>query len=198
MAWTPRQFVIYRVKPQLEMYEIEGLHRILLAFSNMEQESEKQGDAVYRAYGGGEHAAEVALDIKIDHYQKLTELRQAMINMLVVSLYHLFEQHQNEFNWLITDQATFSDLPTWPKVEELRLAANAVKHAEGPSAEQLRKLRPDLFVAPPFTMADFPFDVISDPITNPLGGVDVYLSADDFKEYREALDELWWDVLGRV
>ena len=40
------------------------------------------------------------------------------------------------------------DLPQWDAVAELRLVANAVKHAEGESEQELRQLRPDLFVHP--------------------------------------------------
>ena len=36
---------------------------------------------------------------------------------------------------------------SWAKVNELRLLANAVKHADGDSCTELKGLRPDLFVS---------------------------------------------------
>jgi hypothetical protein len=36
-------------------------------------------------------------------------------------------------------------LESWKKIKELRLLTNTIKHAEGTSAENLRKIRPDFF-----------------------------------------------------
>ncbi|WP_027364123.1 hypothetical protein [Desulfotruncus alcoholivorax] len=33
----------------------------------------------------------------------------------------------------------------WEKIKELRLLVNVIKHAEGKSADRLRKIRPDYF-----------------------------------------------------
>jgi hypothetical protein len=45
---------------------------------------------------------------------------------------------------------SFIDGDDWARIDELRLVANSVKHAEGPSAQQLRELRADLFQNPAF------------------------------------------------
>ena len=39
----------------------------------------------------------------------------------------------------------FKTSPNWPRIEELKDVANVVKHAEGPSAKQLRLRNPKLF-----------------------------------------------------
>lgn len=39
-------------------------------------------------------------------------------------------------------------LNCWHKIKELRLVVNVLKHAEGDSAERLRKMRPNLFEWP--------------------------------------------------
>jgi len=33
----------------------------------------------------------------------------------------------------------------WPKIKELRMVVNVIKHAEGDSAKKLRNIRPDFF-----------------------------------------------------
>ena len=38
-------------------------------------------------------------------------------------------------------------LKSWPKIEELRLLANVIKHGEGRSSKNLKRLRPDYFDA---------------------------------------------------
>ena len=87
------------------------------------------------------------------------------------------------------DVATFS---SWGKIEELRLVANCVKHADGPSCAQLKELRPDLFV-PPFVKketeeADLAF---VGQVFQPLAGEDLYVSANDFEKYVEAVKGFW-------
>jgi hypothetical protein len=51
---------------------------------------------------------------------------------------------------LDVDVTTFT---SWLRIDELRHLANCVKHAEGNSCEQLRKIRPDLFEKPTFGLA---------------------------------------------
>lgn len=36
-------------------------------------------------------------------------------------------------------------MKSWTKIKELRLLVNVIKHAEGNSADRLRKIRPDYF-----------------------------------------------------
>ena len=82
---------------------------------------------------------------------------------------------------------SFGKMPCWSKIEELGLLVNVLKHAEGQSADKLRKLRPDYF-----------------KIKNPIGIEDslkCYNSAliertlnitnDDFEKYYNSLIEFW-------
>lgn len=51
---------------------------------------------------------------------------------------------KDEFNEFGQD---LEKLNSWPKIEELRLLANVIKHGEGWSATKLKQLRPDYFDA---------------------------------------------------
>ena len=74
-------------------------------------------------------------------------------------------------------------LRSWGPIDELRLLANTVKHAEGTSAQQLRQRRPELFEHP-LTRQVWP----GAPPTNmrirsPLAGDDLYVTVDHFRDY---------------
>lgn len=47
----------------------------------------------------------------------------------------IFELHNVEFN----------HINAWKKIKELRLLVNTIKHGDGDSAKQLRRMRPDFF-----------------------------------------------------
>lgn len=115
--------------------------------------------------------AEAAEDARITHYQRLSESHQGILNLMPVAIYHQFEQQQitlvrrellfdgSEDDPSKMKTGTFVRLiqeagidPTafaqFQKLTELRLVSNVVKHAEGWSAEELERVRPDLFVTP--------------------------------------------------
>jgi hypothetical protein len=84
------------------------------------------------------------------------------------------------------------NLSPWPQINELRLVANSVKHAEGKSTEQLRKLRPDLFENPILKKDETLNWLVSSPnVYLPIGGEDVYLTIVDMDLYRNALLSFW-------
>jgi hypothetical protein len=123
-------------------------------------------------------AAEIAQDAGVSHYQRLTSVRQTMLNMGVVTLRHLLDQQMMEFHKRqvlgimeehhrpLHKDSVFRDrlrnagieveqLPAWAKIVELRLVANVVKHGEGDfkstkdtDFDKLRSRRPDLFTPP--------------------------------------------------
>jgi hypothetical protein len=74
-------------------------------------------------------------------------------------------------------------LPAWSTIDELRLVANATKHAEGRSAEQLREKRPELFRYPP--MGEMFLGNAPRPITQPLAGEDFYVTPEIMEEYSD-------------
>lgn len=123
------------------------------------------------------------------------------MNLLAVGLYHLFEQHSKKVTALVKAQnrvpPDFERLVDSSTVVELKHAANAAKHAHGWSAEHLRSRRPDLFV-PSFLRGSPLGNRIASgapAFENPLGGTDLFLSEADLQTYRDALRELWEQVL---
>ena len=77
------------------------------------------------------------------------------------------------------------------KLEELDLVANVAKHAEGQSAERLRILRPEVFVAPSIRGDPFSFDERSYAVNRPLIGEDLFVQPDDLRAYFEAIESFW-------
>jgi UDP-N-acetylglucosamine transferase subunit ALG13 len=78
------------------------------------------------------------------------------------------------------------------KINELRLVANTVKHADGGSCADLKKIRPDLFVFPDLKKYrdEIGYETMIEVFT-PLAGEDVYIGIEDFKKYVEAVKEFW-------
>lgn len=81
-------------------------------------------------------------------------------------------------------------LNAWVPLNELRLVANTIKHADGISSEQLRAKRPELFIHP--RLRDRP-DFMKGhlPLYQPAAGEDLYLTLDDLKVYGEAVQQFW-------
>ncbi|MFZ0931512.1 MAG: hypothetical protein WAN11_23110, partial [Syntrophobacteraceae bacterium] len=99
-------------------------------------------------------------------------------------------------DWLKADVSIdVTVFPTWPSLEELRLVANTIKHAEGGSAEALRGRRPDLFIHPAAREGE---DSTATPfqsrVRKPLFGEDLYLTTDDFSRYVEGVITFWSEL----
>lgn len=171
--------------------------------------------------GTGEEAPSVfcgaAEEAGSAHYILMNGIRQGMLNLFAPMLFHAFEQQaiyfhrrnvlpqseENEPNQLELpvfqcrlkeygiDIKKFS---SWPKIVELRLVANTVKHAEGRSSQQLREKRPDMFRNPHLLgFSQF----ISDPaphVFQPLVGDGLYVSIQDIKDYRDHLVRFWLEL----
>lgn len=196
--------------------------RVLPTFDQIESEAEAAAEKEWERLGSlysedsdmGDDA-ERAQEAGIDYYQSLEAVRQSLVNISATALYHMFEQQillfhrkqvlypEEENNIKLINMEEFEKrlntfgiyvekLSTWPKVEELKLVANAVKHAKGPSAHKLHSLRPDLF-SHPSILKDLLFDwVNSKPdVYMPLAGKDIYLTIDDLRAYSEALVSFW-------
>ncbi|MGH7183618.1 MAG: hypothetical protein ACREJN_16805 [Nitrospiraceae bacterium] len=158
--------------------------------------------------------AEAAVDAGIDFSIMASGMKQGVTNLFVAGLYHLFEQwffkfHRRELlylgedgdlsliTWKEAKQRLFDvyaiqveAFPSWNKIRELRLAANSVKHADGTSCEELKELRPDLFVHPSLKM-----DAIDSGLTrggevfHPLAGDDLYIIPEEFEKYVGAIKQ---------
>ena len=155
---------------------------------------------------------EAARDEGIDFYIMANGMKQGITNLFTAGLFHLFEQwflkiyrqelvsfreepKPNLLKLAIAldrllrgngiDIQTFS---SWRTVDELRLVANTIKHADGASCKELKKLRPDLFVSPLTKDEGVEIDlVVRREVFHPLAGEDLYVSADEFGKYAEAV-----------
>lgn len=88
-----------------------------------------------------------------------------------------------------------SSFPSWSSIDELRLVANTVKHAEGDSADQLRQIRPDLFQDPQLKDLGFGGEYsLARPIYLPMVGEDLFVQVTDLVRYRDALTQFWKDL----
>lgn len=155
--------------------------------------------------------AEEAQEAGVAYYQVMENTRQCLINLVIVGIYHMLEQqllffHRRqvlkpaeeddiskiEFSEFKKRLATegrvdIESLKSWPKINELKLVADSVKHAEGRSSEELKKLRPDLFASPclrPYGSLKSPF---APKVYLPLSGQDIYLTVDDLMAYQSAV-----------
>ena len=144
----------------------------------------------------------------IEHYQLMHGLRQGMINLVAVALYHLFEQQlkdafrlkdDSEIKKLLTDlvdQGLCSGAVE-KKIKELREVANTVKHGKGRAYEQLYEWCPDMFVNP--LLREFSLILTSDPPYDlqPLIGEGLYVRLEHLREYRDHLKEFWMDLIAK-
>jgi hypothetical protein len=168
--------------------------------------------------------AEAVRDAGVERYMLLNDLRQGVVNLFAASLYHAFEQqvlsfHRRELlspaeqndSRLFTVKEFHARLlghgidlhrfETWPAINELRLLANTVKHAEGESAQRLHEIRPDFFRQAGFPELGEWVTRWKPRVFQPLAGKDLYVDAKDIKLYLESLLKFWeefWVALSRT
>lgn len=155
-----------------------------------------------RYTGDGWELAEQAFDMGLSFYETWSSMYQAALNLFTAGLFHSLEQrladltHDGAIENPVPDsqlstvvdwyrehfEADLTTFASWNAINELRLVANAIKHGEGRSTDELRPLRPDLFQSP-HLRNDPRFPVVHWPIHLPLGGDGLYVTADDFKKY---------------
>lgn len=203
----PRSALIYEVYPQLDALGVDGVARLLDAFGNIEAEAQSVAQAAFDAYGQipgeGDMAdfADSANDEGIEYYRTLSEMKQGVTNLLAVGLYHLYEQHRDRIKTLVAASGNmFPDVQqftSWPKVYELKCLANTVKHGDGDAAAKLRTLRPEYFVDPMLRGSPLARMIEQNPrpVTNPIGGTDLFVDRRDLVAYRDALRTLWEEIL---
>jgi hypothetical protein len=161
--------------------------------------------------------AEAAEQAGVSHYMLLDGIRQGMVNLFAAALYHAFEQQamlflrkqildrrdennpkffqmsefQKRLKVLGIDIIKFS---SWARVDELRLVANTVKHAEGDAARKLHSLRRDLFEDPKTNTLGPSLAKSRPRIFQPLVGEDLYVSLADVRQYRDSLVGFWKEL----
>lgn len=160
--------------------------------------------------GDGSEFYEDAFNAGVSFYETLSSLYQANLNLLSAGLFHLIEQQLANLTHdasmetavgdtnlaivadyyrehLLLDFATFG---SWSVIQEMRLVANATKHGEGRSAEELRQIRPELFRYPALRNEHFS-GAPQFRLEMPLGGDGLYVTAADFKRYENAANDLF-------
>ncbi len=199
--------------------------RTLPAFQNIDEEAQAVANKTWDRFMSGPATgeedpadfAEAAQEAGVSHYILLDGVRQGIINLFAVALYHAFEQqvmlfHRKEVlgpldenneslfslkefrTRLLESGIDITTFSSWKAIDELRLVANTVKHAEGGSASALHERRPGLF-DPPHLRKYSEISLPSMPhFFQPLVGEDLYVSLEDIKGYRDAIVQFWVDL----
>lgn len=113
--------------------------------------------------------AEQAHDAGLSYYEQYAPIRQGLINMYAVGLYHLVEQQgflffrqvtptsgtelkpqrdpkfKDVVDWLNKHDIFVARFQSWSMMEKLNLLSDCVKHAEGRACRQLLEKEPDWF-----------------------------------------------------
>ncbi len=199
-----RAYIQYVVLEQLDALGVDGVSRAMAGFAKIDEEAESYAERVFESYvesvGEGEPGdfVEEATGQGAEYWSTLKALRQAVLNLLAVGLYHLFEQHLEKVAGILRGRTQplpdVTALSGWQKIYELRLVANTAKHADGSSAEKLRSLRPDLLVDPVLRGSPLEKHVLASRIDSPMGGKDLFVTVTDLTAYRDALRQFWEGV----
>ena len=214
--------------PPVEAYRAAALEKIPPVFDNLEQEAESVTEAEFERLcaqpadpdwqGDLGDLAERATEYGNEYGETMFAIRQSVLNLLAAGLQHLFEQQKKSL-WYQTCSARLGGeydrkalqrillasgvdptaFPSAAKLEELRHAANTVKHGSGPSAKKLAAVRPDLFDFKPDATRGTDLDKqkrvaamwASDLLFAPLGGGDLYVTRKDLEDWCEAVLRYW-------
>jgi hypothetical protein len=208
--------------PSLEMFSSAVSADVLAGFSDLEKRAEEVPDAEYKrlisSYSWDDSTSEeelweIAREKGLSFFLMMSDFRQATVNLLVVGLFHLFEQ---QLHHIATDglfsglprledtmlsktedwyrkhlEIDFQSYPGWDVIaNELRLLANAIKHGEGNSAAKLRDLKPDLFRSP-YASDDgilrMAKNFVPMKIGMPLNGENIYVPHELLRRYGESV-----------
>lgn len=158
--------------------------------------------------------AEAAHDLALEFYSGMASVQQAVLNAYAPILYHTWEQqlltfHRREIlhpleendkrfmRWDVLIERlercglVLEALPSWGTIDELRLVANAVKHADGTSADALRARFPRYFDDPSL-VEGITLRIGTKPrVYLPLSGDDIYLRLENLRRFVGALVDFW-------
>jgi hypothetical protein len=161
--------------------------------------------------------AEFAEDKGVSYYITMKGIEQGIVNIMAAGLYHLFEQQlllfyrqelltpkeENNSNLLelnkikkLLKEEVCIDIeafPQWKLINESRLVANAVKHADGSSVNKLKEINPKLFQSQNNIIQENWPKLPIGSVYLPIAGEDLYVLLDDFKRYAEAIKQFWND-----
>lgn len=220
-------YIRTRFMPQIDTFVACIEKRVIPAFGNINEEAEKieqeefeRLNAIGDEYGDLGDCAERATDKGITYYLDMTAAFQGLLNLFAAGLYHMFEQQILLFHrkaLLLKDQENdlksinlnkvkeilanssidITSFSSYPKIDELRLVANTVKHADGDSAKKLKGHCPDLFepLLGSAFMSMFPsISATKRQVFQPLAGEDLYIKTENFKAYTKAVRIFWLEL----
>lgn len=212
------EFMLRRNIAELNAYSGVFRSRVLTAFADAMPDTsptqDEDHDPLSELEDGPMAAAEYADLIGDEYYVAIETVRQGVVNLMVAGLYHLLEQqaaysvevalpkagqpNQSPYGVerlqvaLAEQGIAIRKFSSWSVIEELRLVANCVKHGEGNSAADLKKVRPELFPVNEHPL--FPGYVPQIPI-RPMVGHGVTLSDVDFDRYKAGVEAFWEEVV---
>jgi len=158
-------------KKELSLVE-DYYNRTKPQFENIEKEADDYANSLFNNYPATEYTdeasvAEWATGHGIEMYDTLSTMRSNHLLMTISMLYHIWEQQLIRFtiheiqHYLRFYKRTveyddvqkifelhgvnITHIKSWGKIRELKSLVNTIKHADGPSADKLRKIRPDFF-----------------------------------------------------
>jgi hypothetical protein len=149
-----------------------------------------------------------------DFYDTMFPMGQTLMNLFAAGLYHLFEQQLVILaRAMMSSVSVPSSMPdvfslfsvqlgidiatsysTASHLDQLRLIANVVKHAEGGAAQTLRRVRPDLFEHPVARGLLPGGGVRSSLIRAPLAGEGIFVTRADYEVYATDIDTFWSEL----
>jgi hypothetical protein len=165
--------------------------------------------------GPDEDPADIADDAQqkaIDFYETMFAMHYTIVNLFTAGVFHLFDQQIGTLleDWTgkrpkfpfdelgklsIKDRAgnevPFKSAPTWAKLDELRLVANVVKHAEGDSANKLRAVNDAHFKLPSVRGTELEKWFGERMLGEPLMGEGIYIDKADYDAFVTAAVEFW-------
>ncbi len=209
--------------PQLDAFSNRVNESLYPALNNMQEEEEKIRKKVEEKYSYADPSdvCDQMEDEVVIHLIYLIQIKYSTLNLLAVGLYHTLEQH---LAWLCRDENRFYKIGvlddnlshlyeskdflekyfslelekfnSWQKIDELRLVANTVKHAEGSKTDDLRKLRADLFIPPNMrSYPDLTNDISLPKVEYTATGEHFFISIDDLNQYFKDVKSFWQELI---
>jgi hypothetical protein len=163
--------------------------------------------------------AEDAHQKSLEFYETMTAMHHTVVNLFTAGVFHLFEQQVGTLleDWTgkrpkfpfeelgklsVNDAAgspvNLNSAPMWSKLDELRLVANVVKHAEGNSASKLRAVNDAHFKLPSVRGTDLEKYFGDRMLGEPLTGEGIYVTKDDYDAFVAAVSDFWKWLAGVV
>jgi len=186
--------------------------KILTAFSDIENDVEKEMERLANEYPfdpdyhDPENVMEWAYEKGIDYGIDLSETKCLFIAFSAIALYHDWEKSIISFlkreisrnnsvpkiskwvhilKWLNKYDTPIELYDFYHDLNELRLVSNAIKHGEGPSFDELKKI--NTAILSPKQNGIYS----SSSGEHSLLGVDLYIEQSDFERYEAALLKFW-------